>query len=300
MKFAHVAAKVLFEPWFILPSKHATIMQLLRSRMEGSGVSPDMSRRSARRLDIGDDPAEDCDEGPIPPRVQSEMGVAIIPIYGIIGKRLSFLELFCGGCDLEVVSEMLTEADEDSDIHTIILDFDSPGGLYTGLPECADLIASIATRKTVISFTDTQCCSAAYWLGCNANEFYCTRSSTVGSINGFIAGMDTSEEWKKNGWTLELFRGRTGDLKAIGLDGKPWEDQEREFLQGQVQKGVDEFVATVQRGRHGMVPAEAMRGQWFDGDQALGVNLVDGLVDNIQEVVDASLGSHYLQAAGVI
>jgi ClpP class serine protease len=287
MKFAHVASKLLYEPWFIRPAKHAELLQRLRARIETGSL------RLEDDYDAEDAPPADSRD------VQSGYGVAIIPVYGIIGKRLSWMELMCGGCDLEVITERLTEADEDADVHTVILDFDSPGGLYTGLPECADLIRAIAQRKTVISFSDTQCCSAAYWLACNAGEFYCTRSSCIGSINGFIAGIDSSEEWAKIGWTLELFRGKSGDLKAIGMDGKKWEDQEREFLQAQVQKGVDEFLATVRRGR-GTVADDTMRGQWFDGDQALGLNLVDGNVANLQEVIDAALATHYLAAAGVI
>jgi ClpP class serine protease len=231
------------------------------------------------------------------PSLQQGAGVAIIPVYGIIGKRLSFLELFCGGCDLEVICEMLTQADEDADVHTIILDFDSPGGLYTGLPEAAKLIAGIATRKTVISFTDTQCCSAAYWLGSQANEFYCTQSSTIGSVGGFIAAIDTSEEWAKTGWVLELFK--SGTLKAMGLDGKKWEQAERDFLQALVDKETGEFRDTVVLGR-GPVAASTMQGQYFDGDQALPLNLVDGLVDNIQQVIDAALAAHYMAAAALV
>ncbi len=278
MKFAHVAAKVLFEPWFILPAKHSMLVQLLRSRIEKG------------RMDMDPDDAEEI---PSAPRavMQSGMGVAIIPICGILGKRLSWLEMMCGGCDLETISEQLTEADEDADIHTIILDFDSPGGMYTGLPECAALIAEIATRKTVISFTDTQCCSAAYWIGSQANEFYCTPSATVGSIGGFIAGVDTSGEWAKQGWVLELFK--SGTNKAMGMDGKPWEENEREFLRALVAKETGEFYATVRRGRPGIAPEPIETANYYDGDQALTMGLVDRNVKSIQQVIDAALYAHY-------
>lgn len=283
--YHRILSKMLFEPWFIIPAKHSSMLQQLRSRLQ----QPD------EPVDVPDDdePAPDDRSGS---DQLSGYGIAIIPIYGIIGKRLSWLELMCGGVDLERVCEAITEADEDADVHTIILDFDSPGGLYTGLPEAADLIAEVAKRKTVISFSDTECCSAAYWIGSQAGEFYCTRSACIGSIGGFIAGIDTSAEWEKIGWALELFK--SGKLKAMGLDGKKWQDNEREFLQALVDKECAEFRATVQRGR-GQLADDTMQGQYFDGDQALALNLVDKNVRDIQEVIDAAMAAHYLNAAAL-
>jgi ClpP class serine protease len=113
--YHRILSKMLFEPWFITTAKFSSMMQQLRARIENPSA----------RLDI-DDP--DTEEIPATPRpgVQSGMGIAIIQVYGIIGKRLSWLEMMCGGCDLETITELLTQADEDADIHTIILDFDSP------------------------------------------------------------------------------------------------------------------------------------------------------------------------------
>lgn len=274
---------MLLESWFIVPSVHAAMWQQLRARMAGGAIDPVV------------DP-DDTSGAPRPPATEIGNGIALVPVCGIIGKRLSFLEMICGGCDLDYVTAALTEADEDADVHTIILDFNSPGGLYTGLPEAAALIADIAKRKTVISFTDVFCCSAAYWLASQANEFYCTHSACVGSVGGFVAAADTSGEWEKEGIVLELFR--SGDLKAIGIDGKKWEQNERDYIQARVDKQCAEFRADVQKGR-GSISSGVMQGQSFDGDEAVPIKLVDSLVDNIQQVIDGALAAHYMQAVAM-
>jgi signal peptide peptidase SppA len=280
-----ILSKMLFESWFIIPSVHAAMWQQLRARL------------NAKDYEIDPVVESESSGAPRPPDPEVGNGVAIISVAGIIGKRLSMLEMMCGGCDLEYVTEQIEEAGDDADIHSIILDFNSPGGLYTGLPEAAKLIADVATTKTVISFTDIACCSAAYWLASQANEFYCTHSAAVGSIGGFVAAADTSGEWAKEGIVLELFR--SGDLKAIGLDGKKWEQNERDFVQTRVDKQCAEFRADVQRGR-GQLKTEVMQGQSFDGDQAVAAGLVDRLVTDIQEVVDIALAAHYGAALSLV
>lgn len=283
--YNRILSKMLFEPWCIRPTKHSAMMQILRGHIEGTKIA-------AQIMPVPDE----MDEPEDSVTTQVGAGISIIPISGIIGKKLSMLEMFSGGCDLDYVSEALTTADEDGDIHTIILQMDTPGGLYTGLPETGEMIADIATRKTVIAFTDTECCSAGYWLASQANEIYATKSSTIGSIGMFIAGIDTSVEWEKIGWALELFKG--GDLKAMGLDGKAWADNERQFLQAVVDKGYAEFKDVVQKGR-GALPEAVMQGQYFDGDQAEAIGLTDGTVRNLQEVIDAALATHYLAIAQI-
>lgn len=287
-----ILSKMLFGSWFILPGVHASMLQQLRSRIENGVTSLHVTHTHDDNPDLegSDDITPDSPGSP-----EVESGIALIKVRGIIGKRLSLIEMLCGGYDLDVLNEQLTEADEDADIHTVIIWWDTPGGIYTGAPETAALIAAIAKRKTVISFTDTDCCSLGYWLASQAGEFYCTHSSRVGSINGFIAAVDMSGEWEKIGWALELFTGEGGDLKAIGLEGKKWTDAEREYVQARVNKQVNEFKSAVRAGR-GTIADDTMRGQSFDGDEAVPANLVDANVRDLQQVVDAALAAHYVGA----
>lgn len=281
--YHQILGKMLFEPWFILESKHASMMQQLRVRIDPS----------ARLHDDNPDLIDD-DDPPAAPEAKptvDQYGIALISISGIIGKRLSWLEMMCGGYDIDTLNAELTEADEDDDVHTIIMWWDTPGGMYTGAPETAALIADIRSRKTVISFSDTQCCSLGQWLASQAGECYGTHSSMWGSVGGFIAGIDTSAEWEKIGWALELFK--SGENKAMGLDGKKWEESEREFLRARVAKQTGEFYAAVRAGRPGVADEVIKTANVYDGDEAIKVGLLDRNVKNIQEVINAALAAHY-------
>lgn len=297
--YHRILGKMLFEPWFITPAKYSSMMQQLRSHLTSDKGPVRLGPSRLQEPDEWQDAEgeDECEPVGNQGDIQAGYGICIIPVYGIIGKKLSWLEMFCGGCDVDLISAALTEADEDADIHTIILDFDSPGGLYTGLPELAAQIRDVAKRKTVISYSEVECCSAAYWLGCNAGEFYCTHSATIGSIGGFIAGIDTSKEWENIGWALELFK--SGKNKAMGLDGKPWQESEREFLQALVDKECAEFYDVVRKGRPNIAAEPIETANFYDGDQAVKQGLVDRNVRDLREVIDAALASHYSEALAI-
>jgi ClpP class serine protease len=56
-------------------------------------------------------------------------GVAIIPIGGPIGQGLGEFEKGAGAVDVDDVRAELDEAEEDEEVHTILLNFDTPGGM---------------------------------------------------------------------------------------------------------------------------------------------------------------------------
>ena len=272
MKFANLLTKFYFEPWFIRPNKHAAMGRLLNDYLK----SP--------RAFAGDDDGE----GSGGCAVECYSGIAWIPVHGVLGKNLSSLELMCGGCDYNDIAEAIEEALEDPMIHTLLLDFDTPGGMGVGLPELAARIKSASASKRVVAWSECQCCSAGYWLASQCQEFHVTPSSQIGSIGTYIAAVDSSREWEMDGLKLELFK--SGKLKAIGLDGKVWTDEERQFLQARVDKHAAQFRSAVSAVRPG-VAADTMEGQWFDGTEAVALGLADSTAQCLEDLVSALLAS---------
>jgi ClpP class serine protease len=86
----------------------------------------------------------------------------------------------------------------------------------------------------------------------------------------------------------------------MGLDGKKWEEPEREFLRALVKKETGEFYDTVRRGRPAIAAEPIETANFYDGDQAVSLGLVDRNVKNIQQVIDAALAAHYLAAAAPV
>ena len=209
-------------------------------------------------------------------------GVAVIPVNGLIGKRLSAMAILCGGCDVDQVSRALAAACADSNVATILLDINSPGGMGVGLAELSAQIAAVDAQKPVVAFTDFQCCSAAYWLAAACREIYCTPSALVGSIGAYLACEDDSEAWRMAGREKLVFNG-DATYKAMGQPGKKWTQAEKDFMQARSVKATANIRAAAQA--HRKLDESTMQGQTFDGDDAARLNLVDGLFNSRDELL---------------
>jgi protease-4 len=217
------------------------------------------------------------------------MGVMLIRVHGIIGRHLGWLEMMCGGYDLDWLNADLDALEADASIHTVIFDFNTPGGIMPGVAEAAARIAAL--NVATIAYTDGECCSAGYYLAAACDEIVSSPSATVGSIGVYIAGIDSSRAWEQEGLKLKLFR--DGKLKGIGLDGKEWTPDEDAFLQSRIDKASGLFKGFVRAQRPG-VSDETMQGQWFDGDDAAQKGLVDDLSPDLKSVITAAIAAGLL------
>ena len=215
------------------------------------------------------------------PTLEKFPPVAIIPVKGVIGKNLSELESLCGSCDIDDIEEMLEDCERDPTIKTIILDIDSPGGTSVGVPELANRIKNCS--KHVVSFTESECCSAAYWIGSQASSFYATPSSSVGSIGVYIAFPDCSEAYKMEGVKMDVIK--SGTFKGAGIPGTSLDDSQREMLQGEVKEIHDDFKAAVKSVRS-FVEDSSMEGQQFSGKKGAEAGLVTALVNGYDEMIE--------------
>src|SRR5262245_15023374 len=291
MRFAHVLSAFYFEPWNLRPDLHANFGRILQAHVSGEQVPEQIhTRREPLAAGVNRPIVGPVDRlgSPIVPQMQVSDGVAVIPVWGVLGKRMSYFDLLCGGCDYEHVAEFARMALADPGIDSVIFDFDTPGGSCRGLPECAAHLAELAESKTVVGYSDGLCCSAGYYLACYAHEFHASPSASVGNIGTVLAALDNSREWEMKGWRLELFA--SGSLKGIGFDGKQWTDSERDFFRGWMLKKFAEFQAVVKE-RRPQVSEECFDGRWLDGDIAAAFGLVDGNAMSLAQLVAAAMGA---------
>lgn len=292
MKFAHLLSAFYFEPWNLRPDLHANFGRILQAHLAGENGLPEAihTRRTPlaavtpSKPIVG--PVDSWTGEPLVPQMETSGNVAVIPVWGVLGKRLARIDLLCGGCDYEHVAEFARMAEADPRIDTVILDLDSPGGSCRGLPECAAVLADLAEKKHVVAYSEGLCCSAGYYLACYAHEFHASPSASVGNIGTVLAALDNSREWEMKGWRLELFA--SGALKGVGFDGKQWTDTEREFFRGWMASKFGEFQSVV-RERRPQVAEECFDGRWLDGSLAGAFGLVDGNAMSLAHVVSAAL-----------
>ena len=206
------------------------------------------------------------------PKPHKQGTVGVVPIHGVIGKHLSPLEKACGGVDCKDVESAIEAFNDDPSVKSILLDINSPGGTVTGVPELADTIRE--SKKPTYAFTDGEACSAAYWVGSQANQFHASPSATVGSIGVYMAVPNLTEAYKQAGISIDVIK--AGKFKAAGVAGTAMTDDQRANLQTEVDGIHNRFKSSV-TGVRKRVLNDAMEGQVFSGQQASNNGLVTHL-----------------------
>lgn len=118
-------------------------------------------------------------------------------------------------------------------------------------------------------------CSAAYWIASQADAIFATPSARVGSIGVLMPMLDESKAFEQAGLKVELFA--AGKFKSIGVAGTSITDEQRAWLQAQVDETYADFKAAVlARGRR--ITPDVMEGQCFSGRKASYNSLTSGVV----------------------
>ncbi len=211
---------------------------------------------------------------------------AVIPICGPIDYRVSFWSRWGLMTSSQAVRADFARLMNDSDVSRIVFDIDSPGGVYSGLPEVArDVFRSRGTKETV-AVANPMAASGALWLGASAERFFVLGSGQVGSLGALMLHMEASRFFDEQGITFTILRDPPG--KA---DFNPFEtlsEESRDHHQGMINAIADEFRGAIARFR-GVSKAKAAsdfgEGRMLNAREAVDAGLVDGIVDSVESVL---------------
>ena len=260
MRLQHIIEQVYYQPWFITPEGHASVVRLLENKLFSAASEDDTEDLMGMIVRKRETSYIDGD------------GIGHIQMLGVLGNKLSQIEETCGNTDYKrVISEI--SAMQSSGVKGIMLDIDSPGGTVQGNEELVDAVQGL--DMPTMAYTDSTMCSAAYNVAASCRYIMVSKSSTVGSIGCILPWVDKSEMWSEMGMKFDPITNKEGDLKSA-MHGPSLSGEQRQYLQDHVQQAFSMFKANVLRNRS--VKPEAMRGQAFLGIDALKHNLVDGLV----------------------
>jgi signal peptide peptidase SppA len=273
-KLLRVLEYLVCEPWLLTPEMHATLTGIVRSHAFG-GAAEDAQHRAA-----ADYPANPKKRG------FAVIGdTAVLPVEGVIGRKFSDSLYSSGVTSVDVLHRMLNAAAGDPQVNSILLAFDSPGGIVTGVPEAAAAVASARARKPIVAYADGQMCSAAYWIAAQADVVYAMPSAQVGSIGVYLALLDQSRAAEMQGLRVEMFR--SGKHKGMGQPGTTLTDEQRAMMQTRVDAIGAQFRAAVQDGRGRPIAADIMQGQSFGAAEAKAAGLIDSVTDFDTALADA-------------
>ncbi|MFC1884663.1 signal peptide peptidase SppA [Thermodesulfobacteriota bacterium] len=254
--------------WALHPATLDEINAVLRARIEnGQTVIPDPdAATSSNKNSSSEKPYKVTD------------GAAVIPIQGIIVKRMSFFVWFFGGSVTSLIKQAIQTALADRKVESIVLDIDSPGGSVDGTKELADFIFDARGQKPISAYANGMMASAAYWIGSAADTVTAYDTSIVGSIGVALTHFDFSAMDERIGIKrTEIYAGK---YKRIASDSSPLSKEGKAYLQGIVDEFYGIFVDSVARNRGVDVETVLNKmadGKEFIGQQALKAELVDDM-----------------------
>jgi len=178
--------------------------------------------------------------------IQRHNNIGILNIEGVLIPKASWLDTFCGFVStLELKTQFLSLLNDKS-VDKIVLYIDSPGGVSTGILEFAETIYQNRNIKEIISFTDVDMCSAAYWIGSAALKIVVSPSSEIGSIGSYIALIKE----KAVSRDFDVYYIQAGDNKTFGNPDIPITESERAYFQLKVDQNNNDFVNAISKYRN--------------------------------------------------
>ncbi|MBS0444606.1 MAG: signal peptide peptidase SppA [Proteobacteria bacterium] len=191
----------------------------------------------------------------------------------------------------------LKNAFEDAGARAVLLRINSPGGSPVQAGIINDEIRRLKAlhHKPVYAVVEESCASGAYYIAVAADEIYADKASVVGSIGVLMDGFGFTGLMTKLGVERRLIT--AGENKGIGDPYSPLPPAQRAYLQAMLEQIHQQFIAVVRKGRGSRLKEtpEMFSGLYWNGEQALGLGLVDhlGSVDYVarevvktEEVVD--------------
>jgi signal peptide peptidase SppA len=206
-------------------------------------------------------------------------GVAVLRIEGVMAKRANLFMQISGGTSTEIAARELRDALDDPEVHSIILEIDSPGGTVDGTQALGDLVVAARQTKPIVALANGCMCSAAYWVGSAASKVYIAdRTTNVGSIGVVATHVDVSKAEEQSGYkTTEITAGK---YKRSASEYAPLTEDGRATIQERVDYLYSIFVGAVAKQRgvsEEKVLQDMADGRVFIGEQAIAAGLVDGV-----------------------
>lgn len=201
-------------------------------------------------------------------------GIALIEVSGTLMKYGSSLNESSSTIALR---RKIRLAAKDTEVSSILLRIDSPGGSSAGTQDLADDIAAAAQQKTVVAYIEDLGASAAYWIASQCSQVFANRSAMVGSIGTYAVVQDLSGAAAAMGIRVHVVR--AGEFKGAGTPGTDVTAAQLAEWQRIVDETNDFFLRGVSAGR-GMSLSEIRKladGRVHIGAAAKTLGLIDGV-----------------------
>lgn len=200
--------------------------------------------------------------------------VLVLPFQGTIYPRSGGTSPLSGGVSLQETMQVLRRAWADPGIGSIVGDFDTSGGMATGLPEFATEIRSMRGIKPMTAVVNFQAASAGYYIASQFDEVVASPSASLGSIGVIAQYTSAAKRIEDMGYKVQTLRYPPLKAEADGI--AELSDEAVAFRMGQIRKLYDQFEAAVAAGMRvdvADVSSKFGQGRSFDADEAVAVGM---------------------------
>lgn len=181
------------------------------------------------------------------PMYQLAGGTAVIKIMGPIEYRMSEWSWWYGGTSCQCIGAAVQAAIDAEEVSKIVLQVDSPGGVYPGVPELAKQIYDQRGAKPIVAVIDPYAASAAIWVATAASRVVAIGSGMAGSIGAYTQVVSWAELLKKEGYDARVIR--SPEWKAEGHPFEPLTEEYVAYRQEYINAIASEFAAAVAKHR---------------------------------------------------
>jgi len=175
------------------------------------------------------------------------------------------------------LSQVLGEAQENSDIKGVLLRIDSPGGSALASEVIWQAVQELADVKPVFVSIGSMAASGGYYIACAGHRIYASSGSLIGSI-GVVGGkFILGQLYDKIG--IRVHRRARGPLGDMFNSVEPFTQQQRSVIGAAFRRTYDQFINRVMTGRGDRVTdiESVAQGRLFTGRRAANNGLIDQL-----------------------
>ncbi|MGM0441778.1 MAG: signal peptide peptidase SppA [Elusimicrobiota bacterium] len=208
--------------------------------------------------------------------------IGIVEIYGPITADSNSSGLSGIPSGLNRILKNLKNYRENGKVKGVLIRLNSPGGTVGAVQEITREIKRIREKgKPVVITIKDMGASGGYYIAAACDKIVVNPGTLVGSIGVIFMSSDMSGLLDKAGINFQTVK--SGPYKDVSSFHRPFEDEERKFLERVIDDTYSQFVKVVSEGRdmNQEKVKELAKGQIYSGTYAKKVNLVDQLGDEV-------------------
>lgn len=210
--------------------------------------------------------------------------------------------MFSGPSDLVLLKDALDRARRNEDIKAVLVRIDSPGGSVTASDLIYHEIKTFREEKDVpvVAVIMGMGASGGYYSAVAADHIMAHPTSLVGSIG--VIGIFPNVQGLTGKLGIDMRVLKSGEFKDSGSMWRGFSPEEREILQGMIDKMHQRFVDIVDKGRESLTReqvAELANGRVYDADVALESGLIDS-IGYMEDAFETALDLADIKDAGLV